>query len=183
MNVQMKKDGTENNQSVRLNDLSASGISPRIVYLRLYISRIIQYIRNNARNIRIKATKNQTYPWSNMTKRIIVPRAVSQYTPISHIPCDHILWNSCWRHRIQAIPDINHKGVEIRWNSIPNSGRAISFPIPDSMYPENKDTVNVRVDKTNRSESSADLSKLNCLPNKPILLLKLKVSTNRFCVM
>ena len=59
---QIKKDGTENNQSVRLNDLSASGISPIIVYLRLYISRIIQYIRNNARNIRIKATKNQTYP-------------------------------------------------------------------------------------------------------------------------
>ena len=182
MNVQIKKDGTDNNQSVRLMDLSASGISPRIVNLRLYISRIIQYIRNNARNIRIKATKNHTYPWSNITKRIIVPSAVSQYTPMSQIPCDHILWNNCWRHRIQAIPEINHSGVEIKWNSIPNSGRAISFPIPDSIYPENRETVNVRVDKTKRSESSADLSRLNCRPNSPILLLKLKVSTNRFCV-
>ena len=48
--------------------------------------------------------------------------------------------------------------------------------------PENRETVNVRVDKTKRSESSADLSRLNCRPNSPILLLKLKVSTNRFCV-
>ena len=124
--------------------------------------------------MRIKATKNHTYPLSNITKRIIVPRAVSQYTPINHIPCDHILWKSCWRHIIQATPDINHSGVEIKWNSIPNNGKAISFPIPDSIYPANKEVVNVKVDKTNSSESSADLSRLNCLPNSPILFIEVE---------
>lgn len=71
--------------------------------------------------------------------------------------------------------------MEIRWNSIPNSGSDISFPIPDSMYPENNEIVNVKVDKTSRSESSADLSNLNWRPNRP-MELRLKVSTNRLCV-
>lgn len=71
--------------------------------------------------------------------------------------------------------------MEIRWNSIPNSGSDISFPIPDSMYPENNEIVNVKVDKTSRSESSADLFNLNWRPNRP-MELRLKVSTNRLCV-
>jgi hypothetical protein len=71
---------------------------------------------------------------------------------------------------MQAIPEINQSGVEIKWNSIPNSGSEISFPIPDSIYPENREIVNVKVDKTNRSESSADLSRLNCRPNRPIFI-------------
>jgi len=82
---------------------------------------------------------------------------------------------------MQAIPEINQTGVEIKWNSIPNSGSDISFPIPDSMYPENNEIVNVKVDKTSRSESSADLSNLNWRPNRP-MELRLKVSTNRLCV-
>ena len=57
----------------------------------------------------------------------------------------------------------------------------MSFPIPDSMYPENNEIVNVKVDKTSRSESSADLSNLNWRPNRP-MELRLKVSTNRLCV-
>ena len=71
--------------------------------------------------------------------------------------------------------------MEIRWNSIPNSGSDISFPIPDSIYPENNEIVNVKVDKTSRSESSADLANLNWRPNRP-MELRLKVSTNRLCV-
>jgi len=62
---------------------------------------------------------------------------------------------------MQATPEINQSGVEIKWNSIPNSGSETSFPIPDSVYPENREIVNVKIDKTNRSESSADLSRLN----------------------
>ena len=57
----------------------------------------------------------------------------------------------------------------------------MSFPIPDSIYPENNEIVNVKVDKTSRTESSADLSKLNWRPNRP-MMLRLKVSTNRLCV-
>ena len=57
----------------------------------------------------------------------------------------------------------------------------MSFPIPDSMYPENNEIVNVKVDKTSRSESSVDLFNLNWRPNRP-MELRLKVSTNRLCV-
>ena len=56
------------------------------------------------------------------------------------------------------------------------------LPIPDSIYPENNEIVNIKVDKANRSESSADLSRLNWRPNRP-MMLRLKVSTNRLCVM
>jgi hypothetical protein len=59
MKVHIKKDGTDNNQSVRLIERSASGTSPMILYLKLYISRTIQYIRKIAKKIRIRATKNQ----------------------------------------------------------------------------------------------------------------------------
>ena len=55
----MKNEGTENNQSVKLND-TASGTSLIILCLNAYISKIIQYIMKSAKNKRIRLATNHT---------------------------------------------------------------------------------------------------------------------------
>tara|TARA_B100000029_G_C17536216_1_gene944962 strand:+ start:705 stop:884 length:180 start_codon:yes stop_codon:yes gene_type:complete len=59
------------------------------------------------------------------------------------------------------MPDKSHTGVDIKWNSIPNRGRDMRRPTPDSRKPEKSEIEKLIVAKANRSESSEDLSKLN----------------------